>query len=99
MKQRIALLIGGAAVSCALLAACGSPRGTYMPPTQPSMPTPPPPPPPPPPVTMDLDTAAVLAIVQTQTSETAQTLQVDGGEAALPPAGDKTGQPIIVDAK
>lgn len=96
MKHRIVILIGSAALSCAVLAGCGSPHGTYMPPTQPSMPTPPPPPPP---TTMDLDTAAVLAIVQTKTSETAQPLLVDGGAVELTPAGDETGQPISVDAK
>jgi hypothetical protein len=99
MKHRIALLIGSAALSCAVLAGCGNPHGTYVPPTQPSMPTPPPPPPPPPPTTMDLDTAAVLAIVQTKTSETADPFQVDGGAVAVTPVGDETSAPLSVDAK
>jgi hypothetical protein len=103
MKDRIALLIGSAAVSCTLLASCGGgPRGTYMPPvatTPPSMPAPPPPPPPPPPTTMDLDTAAVLAIVQTKTSETADPFQVDGAAVAVTPVGDETSAPLSVDAK
>jgi|SRR5580704_5519459 hypothetical protein len=99
MKQRIALLIGSAALSCAALAGCGGgDHGMAMQPPPTNM-TPPPPPPPPPPMTMDLDTAAVLAIVQTKTSETAQPLQVDGGAVELTPAGDETGQPISVDAK
>jgi hypothetical protein len=93
MKDRIALLIGGAAVSCALVAGCGSSnRGTYMQPVPPSMPTPPPM------MTMDLDTAAVLAIVQTKTSETAEPFQVDGGAVAVTPVGDETSAPLSVDA-
>lgn len=93
MKDRIALLVGGAAVSCTLLASCGGGNhGTSMQPTQPSMP------PPPPVMTMDLDTAAVLAIVQTKTSETADPLQVDGAAVAVTPVGDETSAPIGVDA-
>jgi hypothetical protein len=93
MKARLALSIVGAAVSCLWLAGCGGGNhGAYMPPVQPSMPAPPPV------MTMDLDTAAVLAIVQTKTSETAAPFQVDGGAVAVTPVGDETSAPISVDA-
>ena len=92
MKDRIALLIGSAAMSCALLAGCGGGNhGTSMQP-------PPPPSKPPPVMTMDLDTAAVLAIVQTKTSETADPFEVDGAAVAVTPVGDETSSPISVDA-
>ena len=92
MKARSALSIGGAALSCMVLASCGGDRhGASMPPA------PPPPPPPPPQMTMDLDTAAVLAIVRTKTSETADPFQVDNGAVAVTPTGDETGAPISVD--
>jgi hypothetical protein len=48
-------------------------------------------------MTMDLDTAAVLAIVRTKTSETADPFQVDNGAVAVTPIGDETGAPISVD--
>ena len=48
-------------------------------------------------MTKDLDTAAVLAIVQTMTSETAEPFQVDGGLVAVIPVGDQTSSPISVD--
>jgi hypothetical protein len=67
-----------------------------VPPSAPS--PPPPPPPPPPPMTMQLDTAAVLAIVQTQTSETAAPFQVDASAVEIIPVSDETGSPISVDA-
>jgi hypothetical protein len=51
----------------------------------------------PPPPTMDLDTAAVLVIVQTKTSETTEPFQVDGGLVAVTPVGDETSAPISVD--
>jgi hypothetical protein len=93
MKDRIALLIGSAAVSCAVLAGCGGGNhGMSMQPTQPSMP------PPPPVMTMDLDTAAVLAIVRTKTSETADPFEVDGNAVAVTPVGDETSAPISVDS-
>ena len=93
MKARSALSIGGAALSCMVLASCGGDRhGASMTP-----PSPPPPPPPPPQMTMDLDTAAVLAIVRTKTSETADPFQVDNGAVAVTPTGDETGAPISVD--
>ena len=91
MKAKSALSIGGALLSCMVLASCGSDHhGASMPPA-------PPPPPPPPPMTMDLDTAAVLAIVRTKTSETADPFQVDNGAVAVTPIGDETGAPISVD--
>jgi hypothetical protein len=93
MKERIALLIGSAALSCAVLAGCGGGHhGMSMQPTPPSMPTPPPS------MTMNLDTAAVLAIVQTKTSEIADPFAVDGDAVTLTPAGDETSSPISVDA-
>jgi hypothetical protein len=67
-----------------------------VPPSAPS--PPPPPPPPPPPMTMQWDTAAVLAIVQTQTSETAAPFQVDASAVEIIPVSDETGSPISVDA-
>jgi hypothetical protein len=48
-------------------------------------------------MTMDLDTAAVLAIVQTKTSETADPFQVDNGAVAVTPIGDETSAPISVE--
>jgi hypothetical protein len=93
MKDRIALLMGSAAVSCAVLVGCeGGNHGMSMQPP-PSMP-----PTPPPVMTMDLDTAAVLAIAQTKTSETADPFQVDGGAVAVTPVGDETSAPLSVDA-
>ena len=87
MKAKSALSIGGAMLSCMVLASCGSDHhGASMPPA-----------PPPPPMTMDLDTAAVLAIVRTKTSETADPFQVDNGAVAVTPIGDETGAPISVD--
>src|SRR5271156_5032628 len=99
MKARIALLICGAACSCTLLASCGGGNGgrAYMPPPAPPS-APAPPAAPPPPMTMDLDTAAVLAIVQTRTSETASPFQVDDAAVAVTPVGDETSAPISVDA-
>jgi hypothetical protein len=92
MKPTIALLISSSAVVCMALASCGG-SGAGAPPSAPSAP----PAPPPPPVTMDLDTAAVLAIVQTKTSETAEPFQVDDGAVEVIPVGDQTSTPISVD--
>ncbi|HMH30579.1 MAG TPA: hypothetical protein VK580_18470 [Steroidobacteraceae bacterium] len=90
--KRIALIIGAGVMSCTLLAGCGGDHHT-------SGGTPPPPPPPPPPsMTKDLDTAAVLAIVQTQTSETADPFEVDNAAIAVTPIGDETSSPVSVDA-
>jgi hypothetical protein len=87
MRARSAISICGAALSCILLASCGGDgHGASTPPA------------PPPPTTMDLDTAAVLAIVQTKTSETADPFQVDNGAVAVTPVGDETSTPISVDA-
>jgi hypothetical protein len=91
MKTKIAFLIGTAAVSCTLLASCGG--SDHGAPPQSNAP-----PPPPPPMTKDLDTAAVLAIVRTQTSETADPFEVDNAAIAVTPIGDETSAPIAVDA-
>lgn len=89
MKAKSFFLIGAGVVSCSLLASCeGHHHGT--PPT--TMP------PPPPPMTKDLDTAAVLAIVKTQTSETADPFEVDNAAIAVTPIGDETSAPVSVDA-
>ena len=88
--KRIALMIGTAVMSCTLLASCG---GSHHTPVQTSGGLPPPPPP-----TKDLDTAAVLAIVQTQTSETTDPFAVDNAAIAVTPMGDETSSPISVDA-
>jgi hypothetical protein len=90
MKSRIALLTTAAA--CIALASCGGGGGT-------TVPFPPPSPPvPPPPMTLQLDTASVLAIVQTKTSETAAPFQVDASAVEIIPVSDETGSPISVDA-
>jgi hypothetical protein len=89
MKARNVLLIGTAALCCVLAGCGGSSHGA---PVQMG------PPPPPPPSTKDLDTAAVLAIVQTQTSETADPFEVDNAAIAVTPVGDETSAPINVDA-
>jgi hypothetical protein len=87
--KKIALMIGTAVMSSSLLPGCG---GSQHAPVQTSGG------PPPPPMTMDLDTAAVLAIVQTQTSETATPFEVDNGAVAVTPTSDETSSPISVDA-
>jgi hypothetical protein len=92
MKARITLSICGAVSSSVLLAACGGgSNSAHMPPA-------PTPPAPPPSMTMDLDTAAVLAIVQTKTSDTAEPFQVDNAAVAVTPVGDETSAPLSVDA-
>ena len=88
--KRIASMIGTAAMCCALLAGCGGSNNHA--PVQTSGGPPPPPP------TKDLDTAAVLAIVQTQTSETSDPFEVDNAAVAVTPTGDETSSPISVDA-
>lgn len=90
--NRFALMMGTALIGSLLLAGCG---GSNHMPAQTSGGPPPPPPPPP---TKDLDTAAVLAIVQTQTSETADPFEVDNAAVAVTPVGDETSSPISVDA-
>jgi hypothetical protein len=89
MKARNVLLIGTAALCCVLASCGGSNRGPMQMVG---------PPPPPPPMTKDLDTAAVLTIVQTQTSETANPFEVDNAAIAVTPTGDETSAPINVDA-
>ena len=91
MRSKIHFLTGGAAFSL-LLGACGGGRGGSMPPAMPM------PPMPPPTMTMNLDTAAVLVIVQTKTSETAAPFAVDDGAVAVTPVGDETSPPLSVDA-
>jgi hypothetical protein len=88
--KRIALIIGAGVMSSALLAGCGDDHRMGG--------GPPPPPPPPPSMTKDLDTAAVLGIVQTQTSETADPFEVDNAAIAVTPIGDETSSPLSVDA-
>jgi hypothetical protein len=90
MKAKFAFLIGAAVVSCGLLASCGGDHHGAPPTTMP--------PPPPPSMTKDLDTAAVLAIVKTQTSETADPFEVDNAAIAVTPIGDETSAPVSVDA-
>ena len=91
MRSKIHFLTVGAALSL-LLGACGGGRGGSMPPAMPM------PPMPPPTMTMNLDTAAVLVIVQTKTSETAAPFAVDDGAVAVTPVGDETSPPLSVDA-
>jgi|SRR5580658_886926 hypothetical protein len=98
MKSRIGLLISGTAVVCMALASCGGDSGSAPPPAPPAPPAAPPAPPPPPPMTMDLDTGAVLVLVQTTTSETTEPFQVDGAAVAVTPVGDETSSPISVDS-
>jgi hypothetical protein len=93
MKRIALMMIGTAVMSGALLAGCGGSNHTPV-----STNGGPPPPPPPPPATKDLDTAAVLAIVQTQTSETTDPFEVDNAAIAVTPVGDETSSPISVDA-
>jgi hypothetical protein len=92
MKAGSAFFRSGIVAACIVLASCGGSQNT-------GSASSPPPPPPPPPVTMELDTAAVLAIVQTKTSETAEPFQVDNGAVAVIPVGDETSSPISVDAQ
>jgi hypothetical protein len=91
MNAKIGSIIGAAVLNCMLLAGCG---GTHHTPVQTSGG----PPPPPPPTTKDLDTAAVLAIVQTQTSETTDPFEVDKAAIAVTPIGDETSAPVNVNA-
>jgi hypothetical protein len=93
MNARIACLVGITAASTLLLAACGgSDHGGAPPVTMTN------PPPPPPPMTTNLDTAAVLNIIQTQTSESADPFEVDNAAIAVTPVGDETSAPVPVDA-
>jgi hypothetical protein len=94
MKRIALMMIGTAVMSGALLAGCGGSNHTPVSTSG----GPPPPPPPPTPPTKDLDTAAVLAIVQTQTSETTDPFEVDSAAIAVTQVGDETSSPISVDA-
>jgi hypothetical protein len=89
MKARDILLIGAAAFCCALAGCGGSNHGGAPMQTTP-------PPPPPPSNTKNLDTAAVLAIVQTQTSDTADPFEVDNAAVAVTPVNDETSPPLNV---
>ena len=92
MKARIAFLIGAALASCTLLAGCGGNDHGNTPPVTMM------PPPPPAPSTKNLDTAAVLNIIETQTSETADPFAVNDAAVAVTPVGDETSAPVSVDA-
>jgi len=84
MKSNLALTTGLAA-TCLGLAGCG---GGYTTTSYPTTPLAPP--------TTQLDTASVLSIIQTTTSETREPFQVDDGAVAITPAEDETGTPIPV---
>jgi outer membrane murein-binding lipoprotein Lpp len=85
MKSKTLMILGGAAVGAMTLTGCGSSdNGTAS--TPPTLPAP----------TQQLDTATVLSIVQTRTSETTQPFAVDAGAVTVVPADDETGTPIMV---
>jgi hypothetical protein len=86
MKSKLFCLIAGAGAAGGMLAGCGSDHHAA------SMP------PPPPAMTTELDTLAVLSIVQTKTSETAPPFEVDNGAVAVTPVGDETSPPLPVDS-
>ncbi len=86
MRTHIALLIGGAALIL-LSSGCSGGHGASMTPAPPSMPA-----------TLDLDTAALLNLIETKTSETDKPFAVDNGAVALTPADDETGAPVSVNA-
>ena len=88
MKERMLLVMGAAALTCAALASCGGSNHHGAPPVTVT--------PPPSVTTKDLDTAAVLAIVRTQTSETAAPFEVDNAAIAVTPVGDETSSPVSV---
>jgi hypothetical protein len=92
MKARIAFSIGAAMAGCWLLTGCGGNHQGSSPPVTMT------PPPPPASSTKNLDTAAVLGIIQTQTSETADPFEVDNAAIAVTPVGDETSAPVSVDA-
>ncbi|MGA8707077.1 MAG: hypothetical protein WB646_08835 [Steroidobacteraceae bacterium] len=86
MSIKVSLILGGTAVGCLTLAACNSGESTASVPS--TMPV----------VTKQLDTAEVLSIAQTTTSETSSPFPVDGGAVVVTPADDETGTPIPVNA-
>jgi hypothetical protein len=92
MKTKAVLLIGVAAAGALTLAGCGggdNPPSANMPP------------PTPPPMEQDLDTAAVLSVVQNTTSENGVPFEVDvsptNGGVVITPVGDETSSPMSVD--
>jgi len=86
MDNKLALILAGAsATGCLALAGCGGGEPTAMSPMGP-----------PPPATEQLDTSAVLAIVQTRTSETSTPFAINGGLVEITPSNDDTGMPIPV---
>jgi hypothetical protein len=89
MKAKIALWIGGMALGCMALASCGGGGNSTA--NNPPATTPPPA------ATEQLDTAEVLAIVQTKTSETSKPFQVDNGAVLVIPPDDVVSAPITVD--
>jgi hypothetical protein len=88
MRRKSKAIVSGAAAAagCLALGGCGSGDNGSASATPPatSMPT------------EQLDTAAVLSIVQTRTSETTTPFMVDGGAVAVTPADDDTSLPIPV---
>jgi hypothetical protein len=88
MKTKL-VLISGAVLGSMALAGCGGGNSNDY--TSNTGPTPPVPV-----VTTQLDTAEVLAIIQTNTSDTSSPFAVDGGAIAVTPANDSTGEPIMV---
>jgi hypothetical protein len=95
MKVKIALWTAGTALGCVALASCGgggnSTTSSSSPPAAGNPPMP----------VQQLDTAEVLAIAQTQTSETSKPFQVDaganGGGVLVVPPDDVVDAPITVD--
>jgi len=85
MKAKIAL-ISGAAAGCMALAGCGG-GGSSHTVSAPVAPAP---------TTTFLDTAAVLTIVNTKTSDTTLPFDVDGGAYAFTPVEDSQ-QATVVD--
>ncbi len=86
MNIKVSLILGSTAVGCLTLAACNSGESTAsIPATVP-------------PAMEQLDTAAVLSIAQTESSETSSPFGVDGGAVVVTPTDDETGTPIPVNA-
>jgi hypothetical protein len=72
-------------VGCLALIGCGGGDAASTPTSAPTAPP------------TQLDTAEVLAIVQTRTSDTTEPFAVDNGAVTVTPADDETGEPISVD--
>lgn len=92
MKTKFALSMAATGLVSMALASCGGGTASVS-----AAAPPPPTAATPPPVTMQLDTTAVLGIVQGQTSETAAPFQVDDSAVAVTPLFDETSAPISVD--